>query len=197
MQGYTHLLNVPALLAALLFLAAGLALLWWGRRTRQATGLPEGVVVYSDTGAEQAVMEPIVSRRFGLVGKPDYLVRVTAQGKTMIVPLEVKSRRRPPTPAEGHVLQLGAYCLIIEDVYRQRPTHGYLRYADATLQIPFTDGLRMQVQQAADAIRSARGAKDVQRNHQEPGRCIHCGYRPSCGPTALVPMENGHEHDTR
>jgi len=190
-------MNNVALLVALLLLAAGVALLWWGRRTRQATGLPEGAVVYSDTGAEQAVLEPLVSRRFGLVGKPDYLVKVGGHGQEMIVPLEVKSRKRPPTPAEGHMLQLGAYCLIVEDVYGQRPTHGYLRYADATLQIPFTDALRTQVQQAAHAIRGARTAPDVPRDHQEAGRCVACGYRTSCGSAALVTMENDHEHDKR
>jgi CRISPR-associated exonuclease Cas4 len=173
------------LLFALLILAVGVAMLWWGRHTWQSTGLPTGDVVYSDTGAEHAVFEPLVSHRYGLVGKPDYLVEITGRGRSMRVPLEVKSRKRPAVPAEGHILQLGAYCLIVEDVYGQRPTHGYLRYADATVQIPFTDALRTQVLTAAAEIRHARTAADVRRSHDEPGRCKNCGYRAGCGPQAL------------
>jgi CRISPR-associated exonuclease Cas4 len=177
-------LNV-LLIFALLLLAAGVAAIWWGRRMWQNTGLPAGEVVYSDTGAEQAVFEPLVSHRYGLVGKPDYLVEVKGARGPLRVPMEVKSRNRPSTPAEGHILQLGAYCLIVEDLYGQRPTHGYLRYADATLEIPFTDALRTQVLTAARELRRARTAADVRRSHDEPGRCINCGYRASCGPPAL------------
>ena len=142
------MLNV-LLIFALLLLAAGVAAIWWGRRMWQNTGLPAGEVVYSDTGAEQAVFEPLVSPRYGLVGKPDYLVEIKGTRGPLRVPMEVKSRKRPATPAAGHILQLGAYCLIVEDLYGQRPTHGYLRYADATLEIPFTDALRTQVLTAA------------------------------------------------
>jgi CRISPR-associated exonuclease Cas4 len=172
-------------------LAAGIAALLVSRRTQRRTGLPVGTVIYSDTGAEQAVMEPLVSRRYGLVGKPDYLVEVAGAGKQLVVPLEVKSRKRPAQPNEGHVLQLGAYCLIVEDLYGRRPPHGYLRYADATLTIPFTDALRSQVLEAAQAIRSARTAADVKRSHDEPARCAHCGYLDSCGTSALVGGSGG------
>jgi CRISPR-associated exonuclease Cas4 len=173
------------LLFTLLLLAIGVILLWWGRRTWQGTGLPAGEVVYSDTGVEKAVLTPLVSHRYGLVGRPDYLVETTGRDQRMVVPLEVKSRKRPAAPAEGHMLQLGAYCLIVEDVYGQRPTHGYLRYADATLRIPFTDALRAQVIDAAGEIRNARTVPDVRRSHEEHGRCANCGYRLSCGPAAL------------
>lgn len=176
---------IVLLLFALLLLAAGIAVLWWGRRMWHNTGLPTGTVVYSDTGAEQAVLEPLVSHRYGLVGKPDYLVEIAGPSGLLRVPLEVKSRKQPAAPAEGHILQLGAYCLIVEDVYGQRPTHGYLRYADATLRIPFTDALRSQVLSVAGQLRSARNAPDVRRSHEETGRCINCGYRASCGPPAL------------
>jgi CRISPR-associated exonuclease Cas4 len=180
-----HIVHIILLFFALLLLAAGITVLWMGRRMWQNTGLPTGQVVYSDTGAEQAIFEPLVSHRFGLVGKPDYLVEIAGPGGPLRVPLEVKSRKRPAVPAEGHILQLGAYCLIVEDVYGQRPTHGYLRYADATVQIPFTDALRTQVLNAASQLRGARTAFDVRRSHEEPGRCMNCGYRASCGPPAL------------
>jgi CRISPR-associated exonuclease Cas4 len=172
------------LLAALL-VVAGLGLLWWGRQLRRQTGLPAGTVVYSDTGAEQAVLEPLVSHRYGLVGKPDYLVDLKHGGNHVVVPLEVKSRNRPASPNAGHILQLIAYCLIVEDLYGQRPPHGYLRYADATLTIPNSDVLRAEVLQAADAIRGARRADNVRRSHTIAARCEGCGYLHACGAEAL------------
>ena len=77
--------------AAILLL--GLVLWRMGRRAHQATGLPTGEVVYTDTGAWERVPEPLLSRRYGLVGKPDYLVRVQTGGQTTLVPVEVKSPR--------------------------------------------------------------------------------------------------------
>ena len=161
-------------------------MLWWGARWRRATGLPAGAVVYSDTGKEEAVLEPLVSHRYGVVGKPDYLVEVAGAGKRLVVPLEVKSRRQPRVADPGHLLQLATYCLLVEDVYRQRPPHGYLRYADATIKVDYTDDLRDAVLSSAAAIRKARSASNVARSHRDTQRCQRCGYIDSCGAEALA-----------
>lgn len=182
----TGVLTGVLIIAVLLLLVGGLGMLWWSRRARRATGLPAGAVVYSDTGKEEAVLEPLVSQRHGLVGKPDYLVEVSGAGKRLVVPLEVKSRKRPPVPDPGHLLQLATYCLLVEDIYGQKPPHGYLRYADTTLKIDFTDDLRAAVLTSAAAIRKARSAENVTRSHQDARRCQRCGYLDSCGAEALA-----------
>ena len=171
---------------ALLLCVLGIFLLVWGRRKHSASGLPAGEVIYSDTGDWQEVEKPLLSRRYGLVGRPDYLVRAEEEGQVMIIPVEVKSRRRPATPHASHILQLATYCLLVEDQFRERPSYGLLRYADATLRIPYTDELRQQVLDAADEIRSARGARNVSRQHDEANRCRACGYRSACGPERLA-----------
>lgn len=181
--------SVLLLVLTLALLVAGLALLWWARRAQRQSGLPAGEIVYSDTGAEKAVVEPLISRRYGLVGKPDYLVEVVQGGRRLIVPLEVKSRRRPPEPQEGHILQLATYCLLVEDVYGVRPPHGFLRYTDATIAIPFSNELRNSVLEAAAAIRRSRTKASVGRSHNDPGRCARCGYIESCGAEALPTTE--------
>lgn len=172
-------------LAALALLVAGVLLWWWSGRLRRATGLPAGDIRYSDTGVAKSVVQPLLSRRYGIVGKPDYLLEVRQGGRTVTVPVEVKSRRQPPEPAPHHVLQLAAYCLLVEDVLGQRPTHGVLRYADATLTIPYTDHLRRQVLVAADEIRRARRAPAPRRSHDLPARCAACGYADACGDERL------------
>lgn len=173
------------ILAAILLGALGVVLLVLGRRARRETGLPAGEVVYSDTSGWQRVEEPLISRRHGLVGRPDYLVKVREKGQDHTIPVEVKSRKCPPAPDEGHVLQLAAYCLLVEEQFNATPPYGLLRYADATLKIPFTESLRLAVLQAADAIRNSRRAPDMLRNHTEVGRCRRCGYLAGCGSQAL------------
>lgn len=170
----------------LLLLIAGVLLLRGGRRRWQQTGLPAGEVVYSDTGQWEKQEQPLISRRYGLVGRPDYLVRVVENGENVSIPVEVKSRRRPAEPFASHILQLATYCLLVEDVLKVRPPYGLLRYADATLRIDYSDELRGQVLAAADGIRAARSAANVGRDHQDPNRCRNCGYRQACGREALI-----------
>jgi CRISPR-associated exonuclease Cas4 len=166
---------------ALLIVIAGLLFLKQGQRAREATGIPTGEVVYTDTGAWEQVPKPLVSRRYGLVGKPDYLVQIRVGSQTTLVPVEVKSRRRPAVTPDSHILQLATYCLLVEDVHKMRPAYGLLHYADATLKIPYTDELRRAVLEIADAIRQARSAPDLHRDHHDPSRCRGCGYAYHCG----------------
>lgn len=172
-------------IAAVLTLALGLALIWAGRRVRARTGLPTGELIYSDTGMREEVTEPLISRRHGLVGRPDYLMRSGKEGRHAILPVEVKSRRTPAQPLESHVLQLGVYCLLVEDHYKSRPTHGLIRYSDSTVPVPFTHDLRAKVLETASAIRQARTAPNVRRQHNDPARCRRCPYRQACGSDAL------------
>lgn len=173
------------LLLPFLIILFGIWLLHRGRRTYQETGLPMGDLVYSDTGAWQKVEKSLLNRQYGLVGKPDYLVQTTEKGRIFTIPVEVKSAKRPPSPHAGHLLQLGAYCLLVEEAYQQTPPYGLLHYADATLRIEFTTALRREVLAAADAIRRDQSAPDVNRSHHEPSRCHSCGYQHQCGAQQL------------
>ena len=104
-----------AALAALLL--AGL-LLWWGGRQQRAAGLPRGRVSYADPKLWGRPEKPFYDVDSALTGKPDYLV---AEGGK-IIPVEVKSSRAPTEPYEGHLLQLFAYCLLVERATGQRPS---------------------------------------------------------------------------
>jgi CRISPR-associated exonuclease Cas4 len=174
-----------AVTLSFILLAVGLFALRLSLRDQARTGLPSGKVVYSDTGAWRRVEKPLRSRRHGIVGKPDYLVEIDDGGRRLTIPVEVKSRRQPATPYEGHVMQLGAYCILVEDTYSVRPPYGLLRYADATLEITFTDSLRWQVLETAKSIRNARSVPDLRRDHQDANRCRSCGYRTACGDESL------------
>lgn len=173
------------LLVSIFLFLGGVLLIWWSKRTRTAMGMPAGEIVYSDTGAEEKVEAPLISRRYGLVGRPDYLVHHSDGKHRLVIPVEVKSRQRPASPHPGHILQIAAYCMMIEETHQLTPPYGLLCYADVTVQIPFTEELRRQVIEAAEAVRRARSAPDVPRQHNDPDRCRHCGYRTACGSSAL------------
>ncbi|MEO7706681.1 MAG: CRISPR-associated protein Cas4, partial [Thermoflexales bacterium] len=104
-----------AVLAAILF--------WLSIRLRHGAGLPEGEVIYSDTGAWTHNDESLRSKAHDLVGKPDYLVRTGRH----VIPVEVKASLAPERPRPGHVLQLGAYCLLVEEHFGARPPYGIIR----------------------------------------------------------------------
>jgi CRISPR-associated exonuclease Cas4 len=173
------------LLLPIFIMLVGFWLLRRGRHAYEETGLPPGDMIYSDTGAWQKVEKSLLNRQYGLVGKPDYLVQITEKGRAFTIPVEVKSAKRPPSPHAGHILQLGAYCLLVEEAYRRTPPYGLLHYADATLRIEFTAALRREVLAAAEAIRRDLQARNVKRSHHEQSRCRFCGYQHGCGDQRL------------
>ncbi len=169
---------------ALILLVVGGATMLSAQRTRAATGVPWGDIVFADL-QEETLDAPLISRRHGLVGKPDLLLRQHKQGTELLIPVEVKSARQPRDNGsggihEGHLLQLGCYLLLVEENYEGEVTFGILRYADGESMVEWTPELREQVLDAADAIRAARSANNVARNHEDAGRCRNCGYSHAC-----------------
>ncbi len=162
---------------ALAFLVVGLIGLWWSRRRWAAAGLPHGQIVYADVGDAFPVQEALYDPQLRLVGRPDYLVR---QGRTLI-PVEVKSGRAPARgPYRSHLLQLAAYCHLVEAQTGHRPPYGLIRYADRTVAVNYTPALREHLVQTLARLRADRQATEVHRDHHQPARCRACGYRDRC-----------------
>ncbi len=157
-------------------LVAGLLLLRRADRQRQCAGLPQGRVFYADTGARRRVERPLFSRRYRLTGKPDYLLDDDGE----IVPVEVKSGAAPSQPYPSHVLQLAAYCLLVEETYDVRPSYGIIRYRDQSFTVDFTPQLEAWLSSTLDEMRQDAEADDVPRSHDNPAQCAACGYRPFC-----------------
>jgi len=158
-------------------LLLGLLLLWWSARTRQKAGLPAGRVVYSDTGLQRQLEKPLYDRALGLTGRPDYLIERDDE----IIPVEVKSSPAPREPYDSHVLQLAAYCLLVERQLGKRVPYGLLRYNDRTIPIDFTPQLQETLLETlAEMRRLERGRGLPARSHQSPARCRRCGFREIC-----------------
>ena len=133
-----------------------------------------GEVVYSDRGADDEVL---VSHVHGLSGKPDYILSRDGE----LIPVERKSRSVSAAGAyEGEILQLAAYCLLVEERFGKPVRHGQLAYQNRSLEIVFDDELRGKLLDAVSALKSAESAGDVARSHNSPVRCRGCGFRLNC-----------------
>jgi len=153
-------------------LALGLLLLWLAQRGRARSGLPQGRVVYTDTGGWNRLERPLFSRELLLTGKPDYMVADGAD----VIPVEVKSSTAPAQPYHSHLLQLASYCLLVEECYRRRPPYGIIKYADRAFEVDYTDALEYELLATLDDMRDDLDSGDAPRNHAEPRRCRrqHC-----------------------
>lgn len=171
------------LVLSALLLGAAIWLALAARRDQRRSGLPRGRLVYADTGRWSATARPYFSERYRLTGKPDYLVD-TGEG---LVPVEVKHTAAPRDghAYPSHIMQLAAYCLLVEESHGRRPPHGLIRYDDATLQVDYTDSLRQQVLDLLGDLRANRELPEVKRSHRDPARCRACGVRHACGRQSL------------
>ena len=153
-------------LAALLL---GLVLVLVGRGVRQRRGLGEGRTVALDNVT-------LTSRRLGLTGRPDRVVRTVGA----VIPEEWKSGR---SVRDSHRAQLGVYFLLVEDQLGVRPPYGVIVLGDGTRhRVENTEGLRAWVLELAGEIRAARAAVTMPIPvNPTPGQCRACGQRANCG----------------
>lgn len=184
MGAYMAAITVVALLLGVLLFVLAYSLWQKSYVARQATGVPPGRIVYEDVDQGRPPEGPLISKRWRLVGKPDYLLE-TDEG---LIPVEVKSANLPRsgTPYWGHVLQLAAYCLLVEETFGKRPPHGYIRYRDKTVQVPYTEDLRNALLDTLFEVQMGMMAEGMARSHDDPWRCAHCGLAYVCGRERIV-----------
>lgn len=168
----------------LLFLGVGLVLslvaillLWRGRQLRSQSGLPAGAILTDDMGVWRRPAETLVARDLKLAGRPDYLV---ARRDGALIPVEVKSRPAPVQPFESHVLQLAAYCLLVERHYQVRPPHGIIQYEDRAFSIPYNGALEEDLLDLLADMREDLFASEADRPHEDRWRCRSCGFESVC-----------------
>jgi CRISPR-associated exonuclease Cas4 len=173
-----HAEPVSTVIATLLTVIFLVALLAWVRANARITqsGVPAGRVIFQDADRLRPLARPLISRRYGLIGKPDYLVE-TRDG---LVPVEIKSRQFPTSgPRVTDVTQLIAYCILVEEYFHSRPPHGIIAYADRHQRIQYTPQGRAKVLGVLKDIADADG-RVLYRNHSDMARCRRCGYREVC-----------------
>lgn len=140
-------------------------------RRKREKGAIDGDIRY--VGRETSRL--LRSERYGLTGRPDYILERGGE----IIPVEVKSGRKPKGPLFSHVLQVAAYCLLLEEE-GNKVSHGILRYGDMEHEVEFDAELRSILLGKVKEMRRLRTSEDVHRNHHRPGKCHSCSRREMC-----------------
>ncbi len=116
------------------------------------------------------------SEKFGLSGMPDYVIRM----KENLIPVEEKTGRTPRGPLFSHILQVAAYCLLIEESSGKAPPYGLLKYPEHEHEIEYNEDLKGVLLQKLDEMRAIQQTKEAHRNHDRPGKCASCSRRHIC-----------------
>ena len=98
----------------------------------------------------------------------------------MVIPVEVKSSRVAEAPYDSHIFQLAAYCYLVGKSYGVRPAHGILKYPNRTYRIDYTPELEANLVDLVVEMRAKGHLRKINRSHESPRRCDHCGYRSTC-----------------
>ena len=167
----------------LIFLAMAVMLLIHSGKLHRKTGLPDGKVIYTDHETWYRNVETLHSSESRLVGKPDYLVQ---QRSGEIIPVEVKSRPAPQDPWQSHILQLAAYCLLVDEVFGRRPSYGIIQYKDRAFAVDFTEDLEDNLLELLADMRQDYREIDLDRNHNDDRRCSACGFLKKCNQAIVL-----------
>ena len=142
------------------------------REEKESFGIPDGRIMYSDLNVPAV---PLFSKRSRLIGKPDYIV----QKENHCIPVEIKSGGGTH-PHESQVLQLAAYCQILEETSEVFVPEGILVYNNVLYTIPFDPKMRFELEFIMKTMRASLQNGIVQRNHQDLARCNHCSMKRYC-----------------
>ena len=119
------------------------------------------------------------SAKYNLAGRPDYLIKDGEQR----IPVEVKTGRRPKAPFFSHVLQIGAYCLLSEETFSVKPSHGQIRYGfeNEPHEVKWDSDLKALVNEKLEEMNDIlKGKMEAHRNHKRVGKCNSCSRRKGC-----------------
>jgi len=165
---------LDSLLLFLFTLAALCLLASWYLRLR--SGLPSGQIIYEDSSGKNSRV--LVSQRYGLRGKPDYLL----EDAVGVIPVEVKSGLMPPggRPHRSHLLQLAVYFLLVEEDLQQTVLYGLIRYQNGAVRVENTDELREDLLSVVAQMRRALASDDARRSHRQARRCAACSMAHAC-----------------
>jgi CRISPR-associated exonuclease Cas4 len=160
------LIALAAVVVGVLLAAAALQLLSARRRDRAA-----GHLVAIDAGRPLTMR----SERHRISGRPD-AVRQLDDGR--LVPVEQKTRTTPPRgPPRSHLVQVWAYCLLVEETQGVPPPYGLLRYSDGgEFRITWSASARAELL----ALRAEMDRPYDGRASPSPGKCAGCRWVRCC-----------------
>jgi CRISPR-associated exonuclease Cas4 len=135
--------------------------------------IQDGKITYSDLNIPA---KPLFSYRYRIAGKPDYIV----ENNNQYIPVEVKTGSHS-LPQKNHVLQLAAYCQLVEETYKSFVPYGVLVYNKSKqYKIPFNPNLRFELEHSIKDMRYILQTELPTRNHNDQNKCRNCSMRSYC-----------------
>lgn len=116
------------------------------------------------------------SAEHGLSGRPDYVIKLGDN----LIPVEEKKGRTPQGPLFSHILQVAAYCLLIEDTFGKAPPYGLLKYPEREDEVEYNEDLKKVLVEKLSEMREIMKTGEAHRNHDRPGKCRHCSRKDVC-----------------
>ena len=136
-------------------------------------------LIASDVGVGASVL--LRHELLGLCGKPDYILEREVGGRRVLIPVEVKPKRRSNRLYDSDRVQIGAYLVALRDTMPDRASRtGYVRYAGRTFEVVLTPDLEREIEELVAAVRRGRGASGMHRSHNVRARCRTCSVREHC-----------------
>lgn len=149
---------------------------------RRARDRELGELVAVDAGPSRSLR----SARYRLAGRPD-AVRRRRDGS--LAPIELKHRPAPRgAPYPSHVVQLEAYCLLLEEETARAPPFGILRYTDRDVRLPWDAMARRHVVELLAELRRPYDG----RADPGPAKCGGCTWSGSCDASLARPAGPRH-----
>lgn len=140
---------------------------------RRAWDRRYGELISVDVGPNGSPL--LRSERYRISGRPD-LVRRRRDGRT--IPVELKTGPQPEGgPPRSHLVQLYAYCLLLEETESIPPPFGVLRYGDGgEVEVPWGK----EEKEILLEIRREMGLPYDGRARPSRARCARCRWRTAC-----------------
>ncbi len=174
-----QILSLSWLIGASYWLKRSLALTEEASEKRKLLDVREGAVKYVDRLKKKAKL--LSSETYRLRGRPDYILEIDGEN----IPVEVKTGRTPKGPFFSHILQIAAYCLLLEEETGTPPSYGIVKYGETEFEIDYDETLKELLIAKLDEMRKLTLSGDVHRNHNREGKCRFCSRRKIC-PESLV-----------
>jgi len=122
----------------------------------------------------------LISERWRLRGVPDLILKEEDQ----LVPVEIKSSKKPSSVPFSHLMQLVAYAVLIEENYTYEVKYGILNYPNGIYKIEITEHLKFLLEKLLREMDQMVETGVAHRNHSNQGKCAGC-FRKSMCPESL------------
>ncbi len=141
---------------------------------REDLKVEEGEIRYVDKLEDESKL--LKSKEHRIRGRPDYILEKDGD----LIPVEVKTGRVPQGPFFSHILQIAAYCFLVEEEMGEEPPYGLIRYGDTEFDIEYDEDLKNLLLEKLGDMREGLKTEDVHRNHHREGKCANCSRREIC-----------------